>query len=64
MSLIPGLEGFHMLQSSWACAPQQEKPPQWDTRALQLDNSPHSPQLEKAHVQQQRPKTAKKKLIN
>ena len=23
-----------------ACAPQQEKPPQWEDRTLQLDNSP------------------------
>ena len=46
----------------WACAlepscpraraPQQEKPPQWEARALQL---------EKAHAQQRRPNAAKKK---
>ena len=29
--------------------------------ASQLESSPHSPQLEKAHVQQQRPRAAKKK---
>ena len=34
----------------WACAPQQEKPPQWEVQAPQ-QSSPHSPQLEKAHVQ-------------
>ena len=33
------------------CAPQQQKPPQWDALA---------PQLEKACVQQRRPSTAKK----
>ena len=33
-------------------APQQEKPQQWEARF---------PQLEKAYVQQQRPKAAKKK---
>ena len=35
-----------------ACAPQQEKPPQWEA---------HTPQLEKVHEQQQRPRAAKKK---
>ena len=35
-----------------ACALQQEKPPQWEARLLQL---------EKAHVQQQRPNAATKK---
>ena len=49
------------LQSPWtttteahlptACAPQQEKPPQWEAC---------TPQLEKARMQQQRPSTAKK----
>ena len=33
-----------------ACALQQEKPPQWEARA---------PQLEKAHVQRQRPSATK-----
>ena len=37
-----------------ACAPQQEKPPQWEAC---------SPQLEKARTQQQRPNTAKNKYI-
>ena len=31
-----------------ACAPQQEKPPQWEARAPQLESSPCSPQLEKS----------------
>ena len=35
-----------------ARAPQQEKPPQWEAHALQL---------EKARAQQQRPNAAKKK---
>ena len=29
-----------------ACAQQQEKPPQWEALALQLESSPRSPQLE------------------
>ena len=41
-----------------ACA-SQEKPPQWEAYAPQHRATP-SPQLEKAHVQQQRPTTAKK----
>ena len=35
-----------------ACAPQQEKPPQQEVLELQLENSPHLPQIEKAYVQQ------------
>jgi len=31
-----------------AHAPQQEKPPQWEARALQLERSPRSQQLEKS----------------
>ena len=38
-----------------ACAPQQEKPLQWEARA---------PSPEKARVQQQRPNVAKNKLID
>ena len=34
------------------CAPQQEKPLQWEAQVLQL---------EKTHTQQQRPSTVKKK---
>ena len=37
---------------------QQEKPPQWEARAPQLERRPCSPQLEKACVHQQRPSTA------
>ena len=44
-----------------AHARQWEKPPQWEAWALQLESSPDSPQLEKAHRQQWRPSTAKKK---
>ena len=40
-------------------APQQEKPPQWEARTLQWSVAPCSPELEKAHVQQQRPNAAK-----
>ena len=34
---------------------QQEKLPQWEAQALQLESSPCFPQLEKAFVQQRRP---------
>ena len=43
-----------------APAPQQEKPPQWEARTLQRKVAP-ALQLEKAHVQQQRPNAAKNK---
>ena len=62
---IPGLGRFHMPWGNWAhVAPllkpsysrahalQQEKPPQWEARA---------PQLERAQVQQQRLSTAENK---
>ena len=49
----PGPGRFHMQRVSWACASQQEKPPQWEARA---------PKLEKAHMHQQR--GAKNKEIN
>ena len=39
-------------------APQQEAPPQWEAHTPQLGSSP-SLQLEEAHVQHQRPSTAK-----
>ena len=38
---------------------QQEKPPQWEAHALQLESSPRSPQLETAWAQQPRPREAK-----
>ena len=47
-----------------ARTPQQEKLWQREARAAQLQNSPHSPQLEKAHRQQQRPSTVKNKYKN
>ena len=31
-----------------ACAPQEEKPLKWEPHALQLESSPHLPQLEKS----------------
>ena len=40
----------------------QEKPPQWEARALQLESSPCSSQLEKARAQKRRPSAAQ--LIN
>ena len=54
---VPQLLSLH----SRACAPQQEKPPQWEARAPQ-QSSPCSPQLEKAHAQQRRPNVAKNKI--
>ena len=45
-----------------AHVPQREKPLKWEAHARQLQNKPHSPQLEKAHMQQQRPITVKKKI--
>ena len=44
-----------------ACALQQEKPPQCEACAPQLESSPHSLQLEKARMQQRRPSTAQNK---
>ena len=46
------------------CALQQEKPWQSETHAQQLQSSRCSPQLEKAHMQHQRPGAAKKKKNN
>lgn len=45
-------------QAPRLCALQPEKPPRREARAPQ---GPHSPQLQKAHVQQQRPSTARNK---
>ena len=47
-----------------ACAPQREKPAQWDALVLPLESNPCSLQLEKACAQQRRPSTAKNKQIN
>jgi len=41
---------------------QQEKPPQWEAHAGQLERSPSSLQLEKAQGPQQRSRAAKNKL--
>ena len=41
------------------CVLQQEKPPQRKAQAPELESSLHAPQLEKAHVQQQRPSAVK-----
>ena len=40
---------------------QQEKTPPGETCAPRLGSSPHSPQLEKAHIRQQRLSTAENK---
>ena len=73
--LTPGLGRSHMPKvatkpvhqsqllslCSRACAPQQEKPPQWEAHAPQLESRPRLPQLENALMQQRRPSAAKKK---
>ena len=41
----------------------KEKPPQWEAHTRQLESSPCSLQLEKAHVQQWRPSAAKKIIL-
>ena len=41
------------------CAPQQEKPPQWEARAPLVESSPHSPQLEKTPCSKEDPAQAK-----
>ena len=66
---ISGLWKFHVMgqlslhHKYWIRAPKawapQEKPPQWEACAPQLESSPHSPQLEKACAQQWRPSTVK-----
>ena len=45
-----------------ACAPQQEKPPEWDAHAPQLESSPCSPQREKVCMQLERPSPPKNKI--
>ena len=47
-----------------AHASQQEKPPQWEAQAPQLESSPCLLQLEKACMQQWTPTTAKKKKLD
>ena len=44
-----------------ACAPNQEKPLQWEAREPQLESISHMTELERAHAQQWRPSTAKNK---
>ena len=41
-----------LLKHPRACAPQQEKLPQWKPHVLQLKSSPYSPQLNKAQKKQ------------
>ena len=57
-ALEPG-SGTYWAHATKSCALQQEKPPQWEARALQLEGGPRSLQLEKKPEQQQRPSTAK-----
>ena len=58
-----------LLHSMWAATTKArllepalhgKKPPQWDSYALQLESSLCSPQLEKAYMQQWKPRAAKK----
>ena len=37
---------------------QQEQPPQWEVRTLELESNPCSPQLKKARLQQLRSRAA------
>ena len=39
-----------MHYNCWACALQQEKPPQQEACTLQLEGSPHTPQLGKVLI--------------
>ena len=63
MDSIPGLGKLRVPQGNKALlpqllkpkhprvqAPQQEKPPQWEAHASQLESRPHSLQLEKART--------------
>ena len=45
-----------------ACAPQQEKSPQWEARTLQQRVAPAHHNQRKARAQQRRPNTAKNKI--
>ena len=70
MDLIPGPGRPHVPQSSWARAPRllclpaprvpapQEKPLQWEARALHLESRPHELQPEEVHIQRKRPSAA------
>ena len=42
---------------------QQEKPLQWEACAWKLESGPHSLQLEKTHMQRQRPSMATKRIF-
>jgi len=46
------------------CLSTRERSPKWDAHALQLESSPHPPQLEKAHVRQGRCNAPKNQSIN
>ena len=46
--------------ASGACAPQQERPRQWEARAPRWKSGPRLLQLEEALAQKRRPNTAKK----
>ena len=70
MGSIPDLERSHMPQGNYARAPQLLKParhtreatsPQREAHATATKSSSHSPQPEKARMQQWRPNVAKKR---
>ena len=44
-----------MLHNYWACALQQEKPLQWEARALPLESGPCLPQTEKSPTSKEDP---------
>ena len=60
--LISNCAAANDAHTSRAFALQQEKPPQWEACAPELEGRPHPPQLEKAWEQQQRPSVANKYL--
>ena len=47
-----------------ACALQQQKPPQWEARALQLESRRHSPKFEKSPHSSEDPAEPKEKKEN
>ena len=69
----PGLGGSHMPRSDWACGPRLLSLSVWSLCSAigeativrgprtAMRSGPHSPQLERAFAQKQRPNTAKNK---
>ena len=74
MGSVPGLGRFHMSWDNEACVPQllkpsrprahvpqQKKPLQIEAHTPKLESNACSPQLEKAHMQQEGPSAMKNK---